>query len=207
MQFADGHAEAFDEVVLTMPSPAAAKLCPAIPAAEKVKLDGVQYQGIVCASVLLTKPLAGYYVTNLIDPWVPFTAVIEMTALVEQRPARSSATGIWCICRSTSTPPTRCSSSRTSRSARRSSRRCCGCTPHLSADDVLDFKISRVRRVLAIPTLHYSANLPAMATGLPGIRVINAAHIVNGTLNVDECVKLANEAASTLCSTGYESNR
>ncbi len=47
-------------------------------------MNGVTYQGIVCASVLMAEPLAGYYVTNITDDWVPFTGVIEMSALVDR---------------------------------------------------------------------------------------------------------------------------
>ena len=45
---------------------------------------GVVYQGIACASLLLERPLADYYVTNITDGWVPFTGVIEMTTLVDR---------------------------------------------------------------------------------------------------------------------------
>jgi protoporphyrinogen oxidase len=70
--------------------------------------------------------------------------------------------------------------------------------PHLKPDDVLAFKVSRVRRVLAISTLNYSANLPSQTTSLPGVHIVNSTHIVNGTLNVNETVQLANTAAARL---------
>jgi hypothetical protein len=62
----------------------------------------------------------------------------------------------------------------------------------------VDFQVSRVRRVLPIPTLNYSAKLPAMHTSIPGVHIINSTHIVNGTLNVNETVQLANAAAKDL---------
>ncbi len=45
----------------------------------------MRYHGIVCASVLLTKSLSPYYVTNITDSGYPFTAVIEMTSLVDKK--------------------------------------------------------------------------------------------------------------------------
>ena len=69
------------------------KLCPALSPQEKAAHAGIQYQGIICASVLMKKALADYYVTNLIDSWVPFTAVIEMTALVAL--ARADTVLLW----------------------------------------------------------------------------------------------------------------
>jgi hypothetical protein len=55
-----------------------------------------------------------------------------------------------------------------------------------------------VRRVLAISTLNYSANLPSMTTSVPGVHIINSAHISNGTLNINETIQLANIAAKQL---------
>ena len=63
--------------------------------------------------------------------------------------------------------------------------------PHFRREDVLAFKISRVRQVFPIPTLNYSDNLPQMKTSLENVFTVNSAHIVNGTLNVNETVQLA----------------
>ena len=45
---------------------------------------------------------------------------------------------------------------------------------------------------------------------MPGLYVVNSAHIVNGTLNVNETVNLANEASGRLVemsdSLGFESS-
>jgi len=80
----DGGSETFDRVVATLPTGAFAALCPQLGAAERQKLNDVTYQGIVCASMLTKQPLGPYYVTNITDRWVPFTGVIEMTALVDR---------------------------------------------------------------------------------------------------------------------------
>ncbi len=57
--------------------------------------------------------------------------------------------------------------------------------PQFKRSDVLAFKVSRVRRVLAISTINYSANLPAMSMSVPGVHIINSTHIVNGTLRCE----------------------
>ena len=78
-------AETFDQVVVTVPAPVAARICEGLEREdEAARLRGIQYLGIVCASLLLKKPLAGFYVTNITDPGIPFTAVVEMTALVDR---------------------------------------------------------------------------------------------------------------------------
>src|SRR5437870_5440586 len=72
--------------------------------------------------------------------------------------------------------------------------------PHFRRDDVVCFRVSRVKYVLAISTLNYSDRLPPMTTSIPGLHIVNSAHIVNGTLNVNETIQLAEKAAARLLS-------
>ena len=61
--------------------------------------------------------------------------------------------------------------------------------PAFSVDDVLDFRVSRARQVLAVSTLGYSQNLmPSVTTSLPGVYIVNSSQIANGTLNVNETI-------------------
>ena len=196
--FAGGEHESFDQVVMTMSSPAAAQLCPALSADERAKLAAIRYQGIVCASVLLRRPLAGFYVTNLIDSWVPFTAVIEMSALVD----RQQFYGHSLVYLPKYVDPTDPLFEQTDEQIEQSFLSALQrMYPDLQAADVLAFRVSRVRRVLPIPTLNYSRNLPPMTTSVPGVHIVNSTHIVNGTLNVNETVNLANTAAEMLLKT------
>ena len=66
--------------------------------------------------------------------------------------------------------------------------------PHLNRDDIRAFRISRVKYVMAMPTLNYSKRLPPMTTSLPGLFAVNSAHILDGILNVDETVNIAENA-------------
>jgi hypothetical protein len=68
--------------------------------------------------------------------------------------------------------------------------------PGFERGNLLAFRVSRVRHVFALPTLHYSSHLPPMTTSVPGLHLVNAAHIVNATLNVNETIQLANRAAA-----------
>ena len=70
--------------------------------------------------------------------------------------------------------------------------------PYFSREDLIEFRISRVRHVVSLTTLNYSGQLPSMQTSLPGVFAVNSAHIANGTLNVNETVKLAEETVRGL---------
>ena len=70
--------------------------------------------------------------------------------------------------------------------------------PGFRRRDVAAFRVSRVRQVMALPTLDYSARLPPVTTSVPGLHLASSAHIVNGTLNVNETVDLAERTAESL---------
>ncbi|MEO6393614.1 MAG: NAD(P)/FAD-dependent oxidoreductase [Pyrinomonadaceae bacterium] len=194
----DGTSETFDQVIVTAPGSVAARMLPELSTPEKELLNGVEYQGIVCASLLLRQPLAGFYVTNITDQ-VPFTAVIEMSALVDRNKYFNGQALVYLPKYVAPDDPIFDLSDDELRSKFVTALE--GMYPHFRADDVIEFKVSRVRRVFPLPTLNYSARLPPLETSIPGVQVVNSAHIVNGTLNVNETVQLAERAAEMLLST------
>lgn len=186
-----GISSSFDQVVVTLAPPVTAKLCTGLNDEEKSRLAGVEYQGIVCASALLKKPLAGFYVTNLTDPGLPFTAVIEMTALVN--PAELGGHTLVYLPKYLS-----CDDPAFSQPDDSWQERFIAALfqmyPHLEPEDLLTFQVSRERYVYPLPTLGYSSRVPSQKSSIPGLHIVNSAQIVNGTLNVNETVKLAETA-------------
>jgi protoporphyrinogen oxidase len=190
VELASGESLSFDRVICTAAPPLAAQLIPDLSEAELGLLNGVVYQGIVCASVLLRNPLGPYYVTNITDD-APFTGVIEMSALVD----RSEFGGNCLVYLPKYVAPddpvmTEPDDSIRERFLAALERM----YPHFNRADVLSFQIARVKHVFAIPTLGYSDKLPPVETTLPGVFLVNSAHIVNGTLNVNETLQLAEKA-------------
>lgn len=177
----------FDKVILTCPSNVAAKICPELTESEKQKLKNIKYQGIVCASVLMKKSLSNFYVTNITDE-TPFTGIIEMSALVDKKEFGGNALVYlpkYVAPDDELFEKTDAEIEETFLAALEKMY------PHFRREDVLAFKISRVRQVFPLPVLNYSENLPAMDTSLENLFIVNSAHIVNGTLNVNETVQLA----------------
>ena len=196
IEFAGG-VETFDRVVATMPSPLAVELCPELTPGEKMDHLSVQYQGIVCASLLLQGPLSKYYVTNITDP-APFTGVIDMSALVDS----SEFGGKALVYLPKYVAPNDPLFAESDASIRESFLGALSkMYPGFQADQVLAFQVSRVRQVFPVPTLHYSESVPSMKTSIPGLFLVNSTHIVNATLNVNETVSLA-ERATEICLAG-----
>jgi protoporphyrinogen oxidase len=177
----------FDQIILTCPSNVAAKICPQLTENEKQKLTNIKYQGIVCASVLMKKSLSNFYVTNITDE-TPFTGIIEMSALVDK--AEFGGNALVYLPKYVA-PDDELFEKSDALIEDVFITALEKMYPHFRREDVLAFKISRVRQVFPIPTLNYSANLPLIKTSLENIYIINSAHIVNGTLNVNETVQLA----------------
>ena len=186
--------EQFDQVVLTVPGSVAARACPQLSSEEKRRLKGVEYQGIICASLLLKKALAGFYVTNITDSFVPFTAVIEMSALVD---SEKQFGGYALVYLPKYVAPDDALFDKSDEEIRTSFLNAIGrMYPDFVSDDVICFQVSRVRNVFPIPTLNYSETLPATETSLPGLHIVNSAQIVNGTLNVNETIQLGEQTAA-----------
>lgn len=181
---AGGESLTFDKVVATVPTGAVAALCPQLHEKEKQRLNDVVYQGIVCASLLTKQPLGPFYVTNITDRWVPFTGVIEMTALVDrERFGGNSLTYLPCYLTQQDAYWNKTDAEIESEFIAALERM----YPHFKRSDVVSFKVSRARQVLAISTLEYSdRSLPPLRTSLPNVFVLNSAQIANGTLNVNE---------------------
>jgi len=180
----------FDKVILTIPCPSIPKLCPQLSPSEKQLFNEVKYQGVLCASLLLRKPLAGYYITNIADGWIPFTGVIEMTALVDKENFDQNSL-VYLPRYLTQEDPFW---NKTFEEIQDEFLKALE-SMYLSflRKDVLTFKIFKARHVLPITTLNYSSELlPANKTSLENVFVVNSAQLPNGTMNVNEIVGLAN---------------
>jgi protoporphyrinogen oxidase len=192
----DGASSEVDAVVLTIPCTRIPGICPQLGPPERERLARVEYQGVICASLILDRPLAGYYVLNITDAGFPFTTVIEMTALVD--PAVFGGRTLVYL-------PRYCTRDdswwqRDDAAVRREFlaglRRL---HPDLAEASVLHATVSRASEVQALPTLHYSRDaVPPLRTSVPGVYIANSAQIVNGTLNANETVALAERASAAL---------
>lgn len=179
--------DTFDKVILTCHSGVAPKLLPTLTKDEKAGFENIRYQGIVCASVLLKYPLSKFYVTNITDE-SPFTGVIEMSALVD----RAEFGGNSLVYLPKYVAPDDELFARSDEEIK--DIFLSGLEkmyPHFRRSDVLAFNVSRVRQVFPIPVVNYSDSLPSVRTSVENVYVVNSSHIVNGTLNVNETIQLA----------------
>lgn len=179
--------DTFDRVIVTCPSDTASHMIHGLTPEETKGLTGIRYQGIVCASVLLRSSLSRYYVTNITDD-TPFTGIIEMSAVVNKSEFKGNAL-VYLPRYVAPDDPLFDKSDDEIREIFLNGL--AKMYPRFSRSDVLAFKISKVRQVFPIPVLNYSEALSPMKTSVDGVYVVNSSHIVNGTLNINETVHLA----------------
>jgi protoporphyrinogen oxidase len=192
----------FDRVVITAPAPIAARLCPQFGWTERARLAQIPYMGVVCASALLKRPLTGAYLTYIADPSVALTAIVEMTGLVDPRqlgghhlaylPRYVGSEGEW-FARSDE------------EIKRHSIDGLIRLFPDLRESDIIAVRIARARHVLPLPRVGQAGRRPPMATSIPSVYLVNSSHILNGTLNLNETVRLADEASAMLLNAPAES--
>jgi len=195
--------QTFDRVVVTAPGSHAARMCSGLTQAERDRLAALRYQGVVCASVVLKKPLRGRYLTYVADETIPFTGVIEMTAVVDPE----TFGGLSLVYLPHYLPADHPMFDEDEEAIRaRSIDRLKAMYPHIEDDDVVAFRVSRARTVMAVQQLNYSKAVPPMETSVPGLHIVNSAQIINGNLNVDEMIGLAGRAVEALLAAAPETD-
>lgn len=185
----DGTAERFDRVLVTAAGPITARLCPDLTDAESARLAEVPYLGVICPSVLLRRPATGAYISYVTDP-KPFTAVIEMTALVDPE----ELGGHHLVYLPRYTTPDDPAFDRSDERLRDEFLTAFLPMYGLEAADVLAFEVARARLVLPVPEPGYLGRVPDVVTTVPGLFQISSAQIVDGTLNVEQTLKILEDA-------------
>lgn len=186
----------FDWVVITIPCPEIVDMCPQLSTSEKERLGSVKYQGVVCVALIYEKPLLSFYLTGISDDWIPFTGIIEMTALVDRKyfdghslvylPRYMGQQDLFW-----------------EKTDDELINEFLGALERMnfevSTNRITAYNVSRARMVQPISTINYSKELlPPTETTLKHICVVNSAQIPTGAMNVNELVGLANRKAEEL---------
>lgn len=178
----------FDSVISTLPSDVSANIAPDMEKAEADRHKAIKYLGVICPSILLKRPVSQYYVTNITDSWPPFTGIIEMSALV----APEELKNLNLVYLPKYVDPGNELFNRSEQDLKDYFLSSLfKMYPFLSEDDLIHWSLSSARRVFALPVLNYSANLPSCKSSVEGYYIINSAQIVDGTLNVNDTIGIA----------------
>lgn len=184
----DNRSVEFDEVIVTLPSPLAANICSGLEANEKIKLQKVEYLGVICVAVLLDRSISPYYITNITDGTIPFTGVIEMTALVDKKYLDGNALVYLPKYVVAGDPLFDKPDAELKQYFIDNLKKM---VSWLKDENIRFVGVARAKHVITVARLNYSALLPPVQTSIPNVYIINTSHIKDGTLNVNETVRVA----------------
>lgn len=180
--------QTFDEVISTLSSRESVAIADGLTKAETEQHNNIKYLGVICPSILLKRSISPYYVTNITDTWPPFTGIIEMTALIDKNEVK----GNHLVYLPKYVNP---DDELFNKSDEELREIFLGALykmyPNLSDDDVHFWGVSKARIVFALPTIGYSKKVPGVTTSLKNYYIVNSAQIINGTLNVNETIQVA----------------
>jgi protoporphyrinogen oxidase len=186
--FTNGLTTEFDKVISTLPSGLSAKLCNGLSESELQKLNNIDYLGVICVAVLLDKPISEFYVTNITDSWVPFTGVIEMSALVDKKYLNNNHLVYLPKYVSPTDPLFNHSDEELKKFFISNFKKM---YPWLTDDNLKFVGVARAKHVITVLTKNYSINLPEVTTSIPNVYIVNTSYILDGTLNVNETIRVA----------------
>jgi protoporphyrinogen oxidase len=184
-----------DEVIVTLPSDIASRLCPELTESEKQKLTNVDYLSVICVAVLLDKSISDFYVTNITDTWVPFTGIIEMTALVDKK-YLDGKTLVYLPKYVVKDDPLFNETDKNLEIYFIDNLK--KMYPDITDENIQFVGVAKAKHVITVAKLNYSNLLPPVRTSIPNIHIINTAHIKDGTLNVNETIRVAEDKLNEL---------
>jgi protoporphyrinogen oxidase len=181
---------AFDQVMCAVAPAIVGRIADGLTADEQRRFAGIDQVGVICATVVLRRKLTDFYLSYLMDADVPFTAVVEWTALT----GTADYNGDHVVYL-----PRYCEGSdeRYGWSDEAIGREFVAglrsLHPSLVDADIKAVAITRAKEVYAVPTLGFSDAMPPIATSIPGLFAVSAGNLPYATLNVDDTLSLVDE--------------
>ncbi len=184
----DGIEMRFKYIISTLPSIHTARICPTLTSLEIKTLNKIRYLGVVCLSLLLKKQLTPYYITNITDENISLTGVIEMTSLVGTLTFGGNSL-VYLPKYVNSEDRIFDLPDNTLKEIFLSSLKIM--QPDFKDDDIVDCKVAKAKYVITVPVIDYSKNLPSFKTSIKNLFIINSSFITDGTLNINETLKIS----------------
>jgi protoporphyrinogen oxidase len=184
-----------EKVISTLASHISAGLSSGISEEEKKKHQAIRYLGVICTTLLLNRKISPYYVTNITESDTPFTGVIEMTALINPEQIKGHHLIYLPKYINSNDPLLNEPDDKLSETFLNDFLKM---YPDVQPNNILFCGVSKARNVFSLPTINYSENLPGIKTSVKNYFIVNSAQIINGTLNVNETIQVAESKLSEI---------
>lgn len=171
----------FDEVIVTVPSPVASRLLPALPDRERLDLMGVGYVGIISVSFVLNRSPGERYVSHVTRGRDNF-AVLSPSALSMTEDGRA----VVYVSR-----PLASTDALFGAGDREVIEHFARALP--GNVSIMRARVVRMRHAFA------QHRLRTFGSSIPGLSIVNAAHMGSGRHHLERTAALANTVFRTLC--------
>lgn len=191
----DGITRIFDRVIVTLPPPLSLNIIKGLSEREEARLESIACIGVICASMLLRKPRGSYYITNIADDSSPFTAVIEMTALVP--PEELGGLSLIYLPRYATSEDQlfECPDEEIRELFIPAYLRM---FPSVKPEDVECFQVARERYAIPLITPGYFEKIPPCITSLPGIYLCSSCQIADEPHTIETAIRLAEKTLAEI---------
>jgi protoporphyrinogen oxidase len=186
----------FDRVLFTIPSQDVLQLLDDV--SDDVywqQLRQIEYLGVVCVLLILTRKLSPYYVINLLDKDLPFTGIIEATNVVAPEMFGEKHLVYLPKYVPIDDPIHNLTDDQILKSFIEKLQKV---FPDLQNGEILHSQIFRGTYVQPLQQLNYLDNVPDVKTPLSGVYLVNTSMIYNSTLNNNAVVSLAAKATDMI---------
>jgi protoporphyrinogen oxidase len=178
-----------DRVIATCAPHIMSGLCPDFSAEYARLLNSISYIGIICCSVLLERPVTNSYITNIVDKDCFFTAIIEMSALVDKK--EFDGKSLVYLPRYLPSTDEKFHFSDEELEALFMKQLIKMFPSAMEHNTIQAIRISRVRYVMPLPATSISGVSVPVKTGVNGVYHLSTANIKNGILTVNNMLELA----------------
>lgn len=191
----------FDRVLLTVDCPTVLKMIGCKnhhPYWDQIKK--VEYLGVICVLLVLSRKLSPYYVINLLDRDLPFTGIVEATNIAFPEDLGEKHLVYLPKYLSSDDPLAKMEDDKIIEHFIENLKKV---YPELKDEEILHKRLFRETCVQPLQELNFSKRTLEMLTPIKGVYFVNTSMIYNSTVNNNAAVTLAHKAANTILLEGF----
>jgi protoporphyrinogen oxidase len=190
------HRLSFDRVLMTIDCPAIIDSVEGQPSSKYWKnIKSVNYLGVICVFLVLSRKLSDYYVINLLDKSLPFTGVIEATNVVDLKEVGNKHIVYLPKYATHDDPINDLDDAQIQLLFLEKLKKI---FPDLKDEEVLHKRVFRERYVQPLQEINFLDKKSGMKTPVEGLYMVNTSMIYNSTLNNNAAITLAHQAANII---------
>lgn len=180
-----------DAVILTVPTPFVSKLVPDLPAQERAKYDAISNIGVICPILKLKKSVSRNFWLNIVDDSIEIPGLIEFSNL---RPTKDVIVYVPYYMPTTQ-PKWAWTDQQILDEAFGYIRKV---NPDITADDLLDARVGRLRHAQPVCPPRFLDALPAVRTPIEGLQIADTSYYYPEDRGIAESVRLGRGMAEAV---------